>query len=147
MKDKREQIENFFNLYAERFNKFLVEGVVDAEETSGCFSDCFIESSPVGVICGKNDEQFKEVIPQGYAFYKSIGISSMDIVSKDITVLDDYHAMVKVHWNSAFTGTDSLEGSIQFDVIYFLQTMGEEFKIFAYITGDEQAALKENGLI
>lgn len=145
--DVSERIENFFDRYAERFNRFLIEDVVDPEETAACFSDWFIESSPAGVISAKNDEQFKIRIPKGYAFYKDIGISSMNIMTKDITVLDDYHAMAKVHWNSAFIAKDSNEGSIEFDVIYFLQTKGEECKIFAYITGDEQAALKENGLI
>src|SRR5687768_17223115 len=100
--DVSARIENFFDRYAERFNRFLVEDVVDIEETAGRFSDWFIESSPVGVISAKNDEQFKARIPKGYAFYKAIGISSMDIISKVITVLDDYHAMVKVHWNSTF---------------------------------------------
>jgi len=144
--DVRDGVEKFFDRYAERFDSFLVADVVDAEQTAGCFAECFIESSPVGVICGKNDEQFRTAIPQGYAFYKSIGISSMDLMSKDITVLDDYHAMVKIHWNSVFN-RDGFKVNIEFDVIYFLQTKGEEFKIFAYITGDEQAALKENGLI
>lgn len=142
-----ERIENFFDRYAERFNGFLKNDVVDSEETAACFSECFVESSPLGVICGKNDEQFRAAIPQGYGFYKSIGISSMDIISKAITVLDEFHVMVRIHWNSAFITRESSRGSIEFDVIYFLQTKGEEFKIFAYITGDEQAALKENGLI
>lgn len=141
------RLENFFDRYAERLNKFLIDGSLNAEETAECFSECFIESSPVGVICGKNDEQFRKAIPQGYAFYKSIGILSMHILSKVLTVLDDHHAMVKVHWISEFTRKDNSKGSIEFDVIYFLRTMGEELKIFAYIAGDEQAALKENGLI
>jgi hypothetical protein len=38
-------------------------------------------------------------------------------------------------------------GDIEFENFYFTQTKENEHKIFAYITGDEQAALKESGLV
>ena len=79
--DNREvQLKGFFNQYAERFNQALKGEISDSEKTAACFSDCFIEASPVGVSCGKNDESFRAAIPQGYSFYKSIGIRS---VSRD----------------------------------------------------------------
>jgi hypothetical protein len=84
---------------------------------------------------------------KGYAFYKNIGITSMDIVSKKITLLDDFHIMVKVRWKSNFLKRDGLKSSIEFENIYFNQTRDTQPKVFAYITGDEQAALKEAGLI
>jgi len=37
--------------------------------------------------------------------------------------------------------------NIDFDVIYLLQYRDQHLKIFAYITGDEQAELQKNGLI
>jgi hypothetical protein len=80
-------------------------------------------------------------------FYKNIGITSMDIVSKKITLLDDFHTMVKVRWKSNFLKRDGLKSSIEFENIYFTQTMDTQHKVFAYITGDEHAALKEAGLI
>ena len=147
MSKRKKNVEEFFSNYEAHFNKALSNEHITTEEMAQFFEDCFIESSPVGVICGKNDEQFRTAIPQGYAFYRSIGISSMDILSKEITVLDSYHAMVKVHWNSGFVKKDRSMGNTEFDVIYFLQTKEEHLKIFAYVTGDEQAALKENGLI
>lgn len=42
-------------------------------------------------------------------------------------------------------GTQARE--IFFAVIYFVQSRENEHKIFAYITGDEQKAFRENGLI
>jgi hypothetical protein len=39
------------------------------------------------------------------------------------------------------------EELIEFDVIYFVQIIGEKPKIFAYITGDEQGASREKDLI
>lgn len=142
-----EQLEIFFDQYAERFNKALNNKDSDVNETAKAFADCFIEASPLGTICGKNDEQFRAKIPQGYAFYKSIGVTSMDIISKEITIFDEYHSMTKVRWRTNFVKKDKSEGNIEFDVIYFTWSKGEEHKIFTYITGDEQKALKENGVV
>lgn len=146
--EKREQLLNdFFSGYEQRFNRFLNGEPLEVESTALSFSACFIEASPLGVNCGQNDLQFRSMIPKGYEFYRGIGITAMDILSKDITLLDDFHAMVKIHWNSCFTRKDQVKGMIEFDVIYLLQTTEDSPRIFAYITGDEQAVLKENGLI
>lgn len=71
----------------------------------------------------------------------------MDIVSKEITALDEFHTMVKVHWKANFTKADNSKASIEFDNIYFVQTKENQHKVFAWITGNEQAALKEYGLV
>jgi hypothetical protein len=145
--DKRiPQLNGFFNLYADRFNNAL-NNSTDLGKTANSFSDCFIGASPLGVMCGNNNEDFRVALRQGYEFYKSIGITAMDIVSKETTILDDFHEMTKVRWKSSYLKKDRSRGSIEFDNIYFTQTKGKESKIFAYITGDEQAVLKEHGLI
>lgn len=71
----------------------------------------------------------------------------MDIVSKEITLLDDFHAMAKIHWKANYLKRDGLKGSLEFENIYFIQTREERHQVFAYITGNEQAALKEAGLV
>ena len=147
MDNRKEELEIFFNQYAERFNKALNNENEDVNETAKAFADCFIEASPLGVTCGKNDEQFRTRIPQGYAFYKNIGVISMNILSKEISVFDDYHSMTKVYWETRFARKDETQGSIEFEVIYFTWSKDNVHKIFTYITGDEQKALKENGLI
>ena len=147
MKRRNQQLVNFFNKYSERFNKTINNNEVDVEVTASVFADCFVEASPGGIICGKNNKEFRKAIPEGYKFYKQIGIVSMDIKGSEITNLDRFHDMVKIHWKSSFNKKDATIGSIEFDVIYLIQTLGEESKIFGYITGDEQAALKENGLL
>ncbi len=95
---------------------------------------------------GRNDENFAEKIPQGYEYYWKIGITSMDIVSKNIEEIDAYHVMATIHWSSAYHKQNGDKGMIGFDVTYLLNTRNG-LKIFAYITGDEQGALKEHGLI
>lgn len=147
MDDLTQQMNWFFSDYEMTFNKALKGVPPDINVIVKSFTPCFIEASPSGVTCGKNDNQFKKVIPQGYSFYRSIGITSMEIRSKEITALDSYHTMVRVHWKSCFIRKDGSEGQIEFDVIYLLHLQNGEHRIFAYITGDEQKALKENGLV
>lgn len=147
MENRKQVLSDFFSGYEQRFNEFLKGETLEVESTVRSFSACFIEASPLGVVCAPNDLEFRSMISKGYEFYRSAGITAMNILSKDITLLDDLHAMVKVHWNSRFTRRDGVQGAIEFDVIYLLQTNDNLPKIFAYITGDEQTALKENGLI
>lgn len=42
---------------------------------------------------------------------------------------------------------EDVNGAIEFDVIYFLQRMNNTLKIFSYITGDEELALKQHNMI
>lgn len=148
MSNRKQQLEEFFTAYAARFNAALAGETPDVDGTVNSFTPCFIEAGPTGVTCGQNDAQFREAIPKGYEFYKSVGTKAMDILLTEITLLDDLHAMVKVYWRSTnVRAKDNAEVTIEFDVFYFVQTMNEEIKIFAYITGDEQKALKENGLL
>jgi len=140
------KLKEFFREYEVRFNKAMA-GTIDTEATANVFASCFIEANPFGVNCGKNDDQFRAMIPKGYEFYRSIGTKSMKIASLKITSLDDYHSMAKAHWQAIYNKKDGSEESIEFDVIYFVQGINDQLKIFAYITGDEQGVLRERGLI
>jgi hypothetical protein len=120
---------------------------VNVEATAAAFADCVLAANPVGVNCGRNDEEFRKQIPKGFEFYRSIGTKSMTIKSLTTTSLDDYHSMIKVHWEAFYWKLDGHEDLIDFDVIYLVQMIDETPKIFAYITGDEQKVLRERGLI
>lgn len=141
-----EQLKAFFGQYEERFNNAL-RGNEDARSTAAAFAGCFIGASPAGVQCGTNDETFLENIPKGNAFYRSIGTKRMAITDLEITPLNEMHAMVKAYWHSEYTRKDGQNISIDFDVIYLLQNRHDQWKIFAYITGDEQGEMRKNGLI
>ena len=145
--ERQQQIDAFFNDYSDTFNRSLTGSMPDAAHTAALFSNCFVAASPLGVNCGQNDAAFRQVMKKGYAFYKSIGITSMDIIAKDITTLDDFHTMARIRWRSKFTRKDGQQGSLEFQNIYFVQTRNDEHKVFAYITGDEEAALKDMDLI
>lgn len=141
-----QRLEDFFREYEARFNRAMA-GSIETEATANAFASCFIGANPFGVNCGKNDDQFRTVIPKGYEFYRNIGTKSMKIVLLKITQLDDYHSMVKVNWQAIYSKKGGSEESIDFYVIYFVQAIKDQLKIFAYITGDEQGVLRERGLI
>ena len=148
MDETRLRLEGFFAAYAARFNAALRDpNGLDVEATAGAFADYFVEAGPAGVHGGKNDDTFRARIPIGYGFYRSIGTTAMDITSLELTSLDEYHWMARVHWDSRYAREGGGEVRIEFDVIYFLQVSGDEAKIFAYVTGDEEKALQERGLM
>jgi hypothetical protein len=139
-------IKQFFKNYEQRFNEAL-KGHEDIDGTVNSFADCFLEASPKGVICGNNDENFRKNIPKGNAFYKNIGTRLMKIKNIEVTQLNDIHFMAKVFWHSEYEKQDKTQLSIDFDIIYLLQYRDVQLKIFAYITGDEQAELQKHGLV
>jgi hypothetical protein len=147
MDNRQQTLEEFFTRYENRFNEVLSGGQPDVEDIAGDFAEYFIEASPVGIISGANDKKFREMIPEGWGFYKKIGVQAMNILSKDITMLDEMHAVVKIQWKSLFIRKDESKGDIVFEVFYMVQLRKDGPKIFAYVTGDEQKALKEEGLI
>jgi hypothetical protein len=144
---RQTEIDEFFFQYATRFNQALREERTDVDDTANAFAKCFIEANPRGVTCGDNDAQFRKIIRQGHAFYRSIGMTDMEIISKEIIGLDEYHWLVEVHWRASFVKVDGSLGEIEFDAFYLLQKLTNSYKIFTYITGDEQKALKEKELI
>ncbi len=139
-------LEKFFTDYARRFNEGL-KGNVDVEATTAAFASCFIEASIHGVICGNNDDRFRDMIPRGTDFYRSIGTVAMDVRSTEITPLDNHHDMVRVFWNSQYVKKDGTPVTIAFDVVYLLEDTSGQPKIFGYVTGDEQQVLRDYGLI
>lgn len=127
-------------------NNALFGDVYDINSIMGSFADFVVGANPLGVAGGKNDDQFAKAIRQGIDFYKQIGIVSMNILSKDISVLDDFHASVKIFWSS-FYGNETASGEIPFEVVYLVQCKNGSIKIFAYVTGDEQAAFRAHNLL
>ena len=146
MEQLKQNIDAFFRQYEERFNNALQHDEIDSEGTVASFAECFIESSPVGVICGQNGKEFSKKVKEGYAFYKSLGTQAMNILKKETTWLDEYHAMTRKGWRARVIRKDGSEVNVDFELIYFTRLEKGEFKIFAYIAGDEQQAYKDNGI-
>ena len=145
MEQIHNKIEQFFDDYQTRFAEGLA-GQPDVDAIAGVFADFFVEASPVGISGSKNDEEFKQAIPKGYDFYRSIGTVEMKINQLSIRDLDDFHYEAEAYWEAIYEKNGENQ-SIEFNVIYYLQHLNDQLKIFAYITGDEQKLLKEQGLV
>jgi hypothetical protein len=140
-------LKAFFDDYCAAFNRSLGERV-DADAIIAAFADCFVGASPAGVNCGQNGAHFREVLETGYKFYKDVGTERMNVRGVDVTEIDSAHHIARVSWRADYKRRDGTPVSIDFDVTYILQTQsGQKPKIFAYVTGDEMAALEEHGLL
>jgi hypothetical protein len=142
----KDRVKEFFIAYQRRFTEGLA-GKPDVEATVAAFADYFVEASPVGFSGGKNDSQFKKVIPKGYEFYRRVGTKRMILEDISINPLNESHYAVTVHWKSDNVKKDGTPVIIKFDVIYLLKDFNDGFKIFGYITGDEQGELQKHGLL
>lgn len=143
-----EIIREFFDAYARRFEASLgAVGEVDVDAVVSSFAPYFVESSPVGVHGGKNGLLFRWMVPRGFARYRKLGTQQMRVSSLQVTELDVMHAMATVGWHSEYVRKNGSRASIDFSVIYLLRVGEDGPQIFAYISGDEQRALREHGLL
>ena|SRR5688572_27733136 len=148
MRDHDEAVRAFFDAYARRMNDALeTPPKVDINGAREAFADYFVGTNPNAVRGGKNGLLLRLMIPFGYRRYRKLGCKRMDLKRVDVTELDDFHAMAKTRWSSQFRRKDKTIAVIEFDNIYLLHIPdGGEPKIFAYITPDEQQALKDHGI-
>ena len=139
-------IRKLFERYERVFNAAL-HGDVDMDDVAGLYAAEFIAASPAGVMTGKNDEQLKQVMAQGYARYRAIGTKEMRMRGLRISPMDEHHCVAHVAWRADYVRNDKPDVTIDFDVHYLVQQLGAEPKVFGWVSGDEQAALKEHGII
>jgi hypothetical protein len=135
----------FFAGYIDAFNRSLGDSV-DADGIRSHFADCFVGAGPTGSSCGANDDSFVETLHQGYAFYRSIGTRRMSVRRVEVTEIDANHDMVRVFYGADYE-KDGRSFTIDFDVVYLLETVDGATKIFAFIAGDEMALYRQHGLV
>jgi len=126
--------------------KQALAGKPDMKATTDFYASAFVAASPAGIMAGKNDEALKQVMEQGYAHYRSIGTKEMRIREVRISPIDDHHCMAHVAWTASYARPDEPDVAIDFDVHYLVQQLDGAPKIFGWISGDEQALLKEHGI-
>lgn len=144
MTDHEPLIRAFFATYAKRMNDALVDPkALDVAAMRADFADYFVGANPNGVRGGKNGLLFRLMLPRGVARYRKMGTAAMDIEGLEVTGIDDLHALARVEWVARYrTGQ-----SIAFTNFYLLQVRNGVAKIFAWITPDEEKALREAGLV
>ncbi|MCA1491709.1 hypothetical protein [Sinorhizobium alkalisoli] len=140
-----EVLREFFKRYEGMANKVLA-GEIDVGDTTFVFASDFIAASPAGVMAGRNDESLNTSMEKGYAHYRAIGTRELKIRGLKITPIDALHFLVRVDWRSVYAVKDRPDVTIDFEVHYLVQVRNEEPRIFGWISGDEEAALKKHGI-
>jgi len=139
-------VRKFFERYESSFNQSLGSDI-DMDEVAALYASEFIAASPSGVMTGKNDDQRKQVMAQGYAHYRAIGTKAMRIRDVRLSPIDNHHCVAHVAWTATYARKDQPDVAIDFDVHYFVQTLDGEPKVFGWVSGDEQALLRKHGII
>jgi hypothetical protein len=139
-------VRNLFERYESFFNQSL-GGDMDMDEVASLYASEFIGAAPAGVMTGKNDNQFKQVMAQGYGHYRAIGTKEMRIRNVRLSPIDEHHCVAHVAWTATYARKDQPDVAIDFDVHYFVQKLDGEPKVFGWVSGDEQAALRKHGVI
>ncbi|MGK9054740.1 hypothetical protein [Neorhizobium petrolearium] len=148
MTDLETTVREFFNDYGRISNDALKdESLVDIDRITAFFAAYFVGSTPQAVFGGANDEKLREVIPQGFARYREVGGRQMLMTGMKVTPLNDLHALAEVGWDFVYVGKAGESGNIRFTNFYFVTLADGQPRIFAYVTGDEEKAMKDHGLI
>jgi hypothetical protein len=136
----------FFEQYAALFNA-AIAGAADIEAISRMYASELIGASPAGVATAKNDDQLETVMTHGYARYRAMGMKQTSVQSLSVIPLDERHCVAKVAWQSTFQPEGKPEIAVDFVNHYLIQSLDGTPKVFGWITGDEQALLKQHGLV
>jgi hypothetical protein len=139
-------VRKLFERYESFFNRSL-GGDMDMGEVASLYASEFIGAAPAGVMTGKNDDQFKQVMAQGYAHYRAIRTKEMRIRNVRLSPIDEHHCVAHVAWTATYARKDQPDVAIDFDVHYFVQKLDGEPKVFGWVSGDEQALLRKHGVI
>jgi hypothetical protein len=143
-------MENSVKALFERYEKLFrmaLMGEVDMDKVASSYAAAFVAASPAGVRAGQNDQQLKQMMQQGFENYRRIGTKDMRLRDVRIALIDEHHCLAHAAWTAIYDRGDKPDISIDFEVHYLVQQLEDTPKIFGWISGDEQAVLKQHGII
>jgi GTPase len=138
-------IRELFERY-QSATKAALAGDVDIAAVSDLYDDAFIGSSPAGVMAGRKDAEFDKALAEGFARNREIGARRMEVRNLRIEPIDAMHALVHVDWRATYD-KNGMQRAIDFTNAYLTRVENGKATVFGWITGDEQAALREHGII
>ena len=138
-------VRALFERYERLFNQAL-GGEVNMKAVAALYAPEFIGAAPAGVMAGKNDDQFRESLAQGFARYRAMGTKAMRVRSVRLSPLDELHCVAHVGWTASYARESEPDSAIDFDVQYFVRVLDGVPTVFGWVTGDEQAVLKAHGI-
>ena len=133
----------------ERYQRFFTRalgGDLDGAEAASLYAAEFIAATPAGVMSGKNDDAFVAAMAQGYERYRAIGTKAMTVRAVRVSPIDDLHCVAHVAWTATYARDGREDVAIDFEVHYLVQMLGDEPKVFGWVSGDEEALLRRHGV-
>lgn len=143
---EEKHIHEFFKRCQDFFRQGL-KNEADMEQVASSYATAFIAATPAGIMTGQNDEQLRQVMRQGFERYRQRGTKDMTLRGVHIDPIDEHHCLAHVAWTATCDRSAAPDVSIDFDVHYLVQQLDREPKIFGWVSGDEQALLKQHGII
>lgn len=142
------EVEALFAAYGRRSSDALRQPPVeDVDGLVAAFAPYFVGASPKGVVGTANDAGLRAAITANFERYRSIGGTSMEITGVEVVPIDDFNVMAKVGWRFSYDRPkERKRGLMDFTNFYFLNRSDGPLRIFAAITPDEEAALRQEGL-
>jgi hypothetical protein len=139
-------VRKLFEQYESFFRQSL-DGDLDMDKGRSLYASEFIAASPAGVMTGKNDDQLEQIMARGYAHYRAIGTKAMRIRHIRLSPINEHHCVAHVSWTATYALKDQKDTAIDFDVHYLVQNLDGDAKVFGWVSGDEQALLKQHGIV
>jgi hypothetical protein len=142
-------VDEFFAAYGRRSNDALRHPPIeDFEGMIASFGPFFVAASPRGIMGAATDGAFRDALAKGFARYRAIGGTSMEVSKVEVETIDDFNVIAKVGWRFAYDRPkDRRRGLMEFTNFYFLNKSDGPLRIFAAVTPDEEAALRQEGLL
>ncbi len=144
-----DEVEAFFAAYGRRSNDALHQPPVeDIDGLLAAFAPFFVAASPKGVAGTANDDSLRSAIATNFERYRTVGGTSMEVTNVEVVPIDDLNVMAKVGWRFSYDRSkDRKRGLMDFTNFYFLNRSDGPLRIFAAVTPDEEAALRQEGLV
>jgi hypothetical protein len=139
-------VRELFERYEHVF-RCALRGDTNLNEAAQLYAPEFIAATPAGVVTGKNDEQLKQVMVEGYAHYRAQGMKDMRIRGLCVSPINEEHCVAHVAWTATYVRKDQPDVAIDFDVHYFVRGIGSNPRVFGWVSGDEEALLKRHGVM
>ena len=139
-------MENSVRKLFERYESFFKQslgGDIDMDEVASLYASDFIAASPAGVMAGKNDDQLKQVMAQGYAHYRAIGTKEMRIRNVRLSPIDEHHCVAHVAWTATYARQDRAGRSDRFRCPLLRSEVGRGAEGFWLGIGRRAGAVKE----
>lgn len=138
-------VRRLFERY-ERFFMRALGGDLDMAEAASLYASEFIAATPAGVMGGRNDAAFAQAMAKGYERYRAIGTKAMTIRQVRFSPIDDLHCVAHVAWTATYARAGQDDVAIDFEVHYLVQALDDGPKVFGWVSGDEEALLKQHGV-